>query len=246
MLAARDAGALEKVAGKVRGEGGQATVVACELARAEDRQRLVEAAEAVGPTQALINNAGIEIPLAIADQREEDIDRQIQINLAAPIHLTRAFLPRMLLRGRGAVVMVSSMSGKSATPYNGVYAATKHGLVGFTSSLRIELLGTGVHAGVVCPGFVAEAGMWSDTGLKAPAALREVRPQAVAAAVRKVLGGATEVLVTAGPIRPLLALAQLFPSLDARALRWMGVLRTLKNRAEVTGARLGRGASGQG
>ena len=69
-----------------------------------------------------------------------------------------------------------------------------------------------------------------------------MRPQAVTAAVRKVLGGATEVLVTAGPIRPLLALAQLFPSLDARALRWMGVLRTLKNRAEVTGARLGRGA----
>lgn len=233
VLSARDTAGLERVAAAVRAEGGQATLVPCDVSRAEDRARLVAAAEAMGPVEALINNAGIEIAVAVMDQREDDIDRQLGINLAAPIHLTRAFVPAMTKRRRGAVVMISSMSGKSPTPYNAIYAATKHGLNGFTSSLRIELRGTGVHAGVVCPSFVSEAGMWSDTGLKAPAAIKEVSPQKVVAAVRRVLDGEAEVLVTPGPMRPLLAIGQLFPSLDEKMLRWLGVLDTMKQRAEV-------------
>src|SRR5690606_4773710 len=95
-------------------------------------------------------------------------------------------------------------------------------------------LGTGVHVGALCPSFVADAGMWADCGLEAPAAMREVAPAKVIAGVRKVLRGAPEVLITPGPIRPMLALGQLFPSLDARVMRWMGVLRVLKRRAELT------------
>lgn len=239
VLVARDAVALEKVAAAIRAEGGQATLAAGDVSVASDRARIVAAAESVGPVEVLVNNAGIEIAVSVLDQHDEDIDRQLQINLAAPIALTRAFLPAMISRGRGAVVMISSMSGKGPTPYNAIYAATKYGLNGFTASLRLELLGTGVHAGVVCPGFVAEAGMWADTGVTAPAAMREVPPRKVVAAVRRVIRGAPEVLVTSGPIRPLLAIAQLFPSLDGRVLSWMGVIRTLKERARVIASRRG-------
>jgi short-subunit dehydrogenase len=233
VLSARDAAALEKVATACRAAGGEATIVAGDVSQATDRQRLVTAAEAVGPVDVLVNNAGIEIAVSVLDQREDDIDRQLQVNLSAPIHLTRAFLPGMLARRKGVVVMISSMSGKGPTPYNAIYAAAKHGMNGFTSSLRLELAGTGVHAGVVCPSFVAEAGMWSDTGLKAPAAMREVPPQKVVAAVRKVISGAAEVLVTPGPIRPMLALGQLFPALDTFVLSKMGIIRALQARAEV-------------
>lgn len=237
VLGARDAGALEEVAEVIRADGGQATAIRCDVSLAEDRRRLLAAAEAVGPVDVLVNNAGVETTVALIDQSDEDVDRQLAINLAAPIHLTRAVLPAMVARRRGVVVMISSMSGKAPTPYNAVYSASKHGINGLTASLRIELAGTGVHVGVVCPSFVAEAGMWADTGIKAPRAMREVPPRKVVAGVRKVLRGKPEVLVTPGPVRPLLALAQLFPKLDGAMMRWLGVLRALKERAAVTSSR---------
>jgi short-subunit dehydrogenase len=139
----------------------------------------------------------------------------------------------MLVRRTGTIVNISSMSGKGATPYNSIYAATKYGLVGWTASVRIELLGSGVHVGVVCPGFVAE-GMWGRTGLQAPAIMRAVSPAKVVKGVMQALGGAGEVLVTPGPIRPLLALRELFPSLEAPLLRATGIVRTLEQRARLS------------
>jgi short-subunit dehydrogenase len=140
-------------------------------------------------------------------------------------------LPGFLARRAGALVHVSSMSGKSPTPYNAIYAATKYGLNGFSSSIAIELEGTGVSTGVVCPSFVAEAGMWADTGLRAPSLMREVRPEAVADGVIAVIRGAQEVLVTPTPVRPLLALRELAPRLTGALLARMGVLATLEARA---------------
>ncbi len=234
VLAARDRAGLEQVAEQVLAAGGRATVVPCDIGAAADRQRLVEAASAAGPIDVLINNAGVEVPLSVLDVSPEDVDRQVTVNLLAPIHLTKLVLPGMVERRSGVVVVVSSMSGKSPTPYNAIYTATKHGMNGFVASLRIELLETGVHAGVVCPGFVAEAGMWADTGDKAPAMLPEVPLGKVVAGVRKVIDGAPEVLVTPTPVRPLLALAQLFPSLDGALLKRMGILSVLEQRARTT------------
>ena len=233
VLSARDAAGLEATAARVRAKGARAVVVPGDVTRAEDRARLVAAAEAEGPVEVLVNNAGVEIPIAILDQTEADIDQQVRVNLLGPIHLTRAMAPAMVARGRGVVVMVSSMSGKSPTPYNGIYTATKFGINGFAASLRLELEGTGVHVGVVCPSFVSDAGMWSDAGVPAPRAMREVSPAAVAKGVRKVIGGKAEVLVTPAPVRPMLALGQFFPTIDGPALRLLGVMEALKARSAV-------------
>lgn len=243
LLVARDAAALAEAADRVRAAGAEPVLVPADLGRAEGRAALIAAVRAEGDLHVLVNNAGVEIPVSVIDHRPEDIDQEIAVNLVAPLQLTRALLPEMVARGHGCVVMVSSMSGKSPTPWNAIYTATKHGLVGFTSSLDIELQGTGVHAGVVCPGFVAEAGMWADTGIQAPLALREVPLSAVVRAVRKVIAGQTEVLVTPGPIRPLLALAQLLPGLTPKVLGWMGVLDVLRDRARHTAEK--RAGSGQ-
>lgn len=105
-----------------------------------------------GPIDVLVHNAGVERPVALVDRTETGIDREIAINLTAPIQLTREVRPAMLERGRDAVVLVSSMSGTSPTPWNTVYAATNHGLVGLASSLRLELQGTGSTSGSCAPG----------------------------------------------------------------------------------------------
>jgi len=228
VLVARDADKLARVAERCRALGGKVEVVAADVSKAEDRARLVDAA---GELDVLINNAGVENTRRLADQTEAEVRAQIEINLVAPIELTRALLPGMIARGRGAVVNVSSMAGKGPTPFNSVYAATKYGLNGFSASLGVELHGTGVHVGVVCPGFVSDAGMWADSGAQAPAAFREVTPEAVVRAVLKVIFGSVEELVTPGPIRPLLALSQILPSLEGPMLRLMGVARVLGERA---------------
>ncbi|KIG14070.1 oxidoreductase, short-chain dehydrogenase/reductase family protein [Enhygromyxa salina] len=232
ILTARDADKLSELAAACERAGAQVSVIAADLANPDDRARLIESA---GEIDVLINNAGVEYTRRLLDQSDAQVHDQIALNLAVPIDLTRRVLPPMLARKRGTIVNISSMSGKGATPYNSVYAATKHGLNGFTTSLGLELHGTGVHVGVVCPGFVSE-GMWGRTGIRAPLALREVRPQKVAAGVMKVLRGAKQVLVTEGPVRPLLALVELFPGIEAPMLRMTNIVRTLERRADALDA----------
>jgi short-subunit dehydrogenase len=227
-LAARKATRLEAVRAACEARGVTVRVVVADVSVAADRERLVHEA---GDIDVLINNAAIEITRAITDQTDAEISAQIATNLEAPIQLTRLVLPRFLARRRGVVVNVSSMSGKSATPFNAIYSATKFGLNGFSGSLRLELEGTGVHVGVVCPSFVGETGMWADSGLRAPAMMREVKPEKVVQAVIAVIRGAPEVLVTPGPVRPLLAIRELFPGVDGAMLRRLGVTDALKKRA---------------
>jgi short-subunit dehydrogenase len=232
ILAARDRAGLERTADIVRAAGGRPVVVAGDIGNDGERRALVAAAEAEGPIDVLVNNAAVEIPVAFHEQTIEEIQLQLHVNLNAPILLTHLVLPAMLSRKQGCVVMISSMSGKSATPYNAIYAASKHGINGFVSSLRIELESTGVQVGVVCPSFVADAGMWADSGVKAPALMREVPIAKVVAGVRKVIAGQGEVLVTPGPVRPMLALAQLAPSMNAPILRALGISAILKKRSQ--------------
>ena len=75
--------------------------------------------------------------------------------------------------------------------------------------------------------------MWADTNVKAPLMMREVAIEKVVAAVRKVIAGTPEVLVTPGPVRPLLALSQMRPNWIPVILRWMGITRVLEERARV-------------
>jgi short-subunit dehydrogenase len=190
-----------------------------------------------------VNNAGVEVTLAVTDTTFEQIDTVIRTNLSAPIWLIKLVLPGMLAQRRGTIVTVSSMAGKSVSPYNAVYSATKHGVNGFTASLNIELEGTGVRAGVVCPGFVSSAGMWADTGEKAPRMMREVSPGKVAASVLKVIDGSNEALVTPAPMRPLLAAAELAPGLTKVVVKRMGIVRAFKDRAERAALQGGGGVT---
>jgi short-subunit dehydrogenase len=210
-----------------RCQGVKTVTVQCDVTSPEDLQGLVnEAKSGLGDIDILVNNAGVEITRAFTDTSIEEIDQILETNLHSAMRLTKLVLPGMMERGRGVIVNMASMAGKGPTPYNVTYSTSKAGMVGFTHSLAAELDGTGVEVSVVCPGFVSEAGMWSYRNRKAPFMLREVSPKQVSAAVLKAVRGQPEVLVTAGPIRPLLAVDQIRP----------GFLRWFVRRAGITDA----------
>lgn len=160
-LAARSAEDLERTRESLDVE--RVAVVAGDVTNEDDRATMVADAEAAfGPLDVLVNNAGIESVLPFSRYSEEDVHTLVTVNLDALIQLCRLVVPGMLERRRGHVVNMASLAGKGPVPYNTVYSATKHGVVGFTYSLRAELHGTGVTASVICPGYVAEAGMFAD------------------------------------------------------------------------------------
>ncbi|HZP56007.1 MAG TPA: SDR family oxidoreductase [Dehalococcoidia bacterium] len=233
VLAARSADRLEAVRRECEALGVRAISVPCDVTSRDDLHALVATAEReFGRIDVLVNNAGIEITAPLAEFSFDDIDNVIRTNLNAPIWLTKLVLPSMLARRRGVVVHMASMAGKSGVPYNSIYSATKHALIGLTESMNLELEGTGVRAGVVCPGFVADAGMWADHGGKAPALLREVSPEKVADAVLKVIRGSSEQLVTSGPVRPLLALGAMLPGMKTSMIRRMGLTSLMRGELE--------------
>jgi hypothetical protein len=121
-----------------------------------------EVARALGGARlaGLVNNAGIAVPGPLELLPAEDFRRQLEVNLVAPLVVTQAFLPLLGAdpAGRGApgrIVMVSSVAGRSAAPFLGPYAASKHGLEGLSESLRRELMAYGIDVVIVGPGTVA-------------------------------------------------------------------------------------------
>jgi short-subunit dehydrogenase len=167
-LNARSESDLEKTRGAIGTD--RVAIAPGDVSVPADREAIVAAAEnAFGPIDILVNNAGIESVLPFEEFRDDEIERVISVNLQAPILLTRLVIPGMLQRGQGHIVNISSLSGKTGPPYHTIYASTKHGLVGFTLSLRSELKGSGVSASVICPGYITEAGMFAEErGMEPP------------------------------------------------------------------------------
>ena len=160
--------------------GERADALPADLA---ERDAPAELARAAGAVDVLVANAALPASGRVEDFDPEQIDRALDVNLRAPIQLTRALLPGMLERGRGHVVLVSSLSGKVASPRSGIYSATKFGLRGFAAGLREDVESRGIGVTVVFPGFVSEAGFFADSGVKLPRWIGTRTPDQVAEAV---------------------------------------------------------------
>lgn len=100
----------------------------------------------------LVNNAAFHKRGPVAEQDPEDLARMVDVNLRAPVVLTRLAIPYIKDSGGGAVINVASLAGRVPAPGSAVYSATKFGLRAFTLALGEELRGTGVKLGVVSPG----------------------------------------------------------------------------------------------
>jgi short-subunit dehydrogenase len=131
----------------------------------------------------LVANAALPASGRLESFTEEEIDRALDVNLRAPMHLARVLVPHMTERGFGHLVFISSLSGKMASARASVYNATKFGLRGFSFALNEELRGTGVGATTVFPGFIRDAGMFADSGAKLPRGVGTRTPDDVAKAV---------------------------------------------------------------
>jgi len=113
---------------------------------------LPEAEAANGPVDVLVNNAGVQYLGAFAELDPADGERLLRLNVFTPLRLTRAVLPGMLSRGRGAIVDIASLAAIAPTPYMGYYNASKAALAAASESLRAEVGGSGVHVVTVYPG----------------------------------------------------------------------------------------------
>jgi short-subunit dehydrogenase len=227
VLAARGADALEKLAAELKPSGIKVAAIPANVNNAADRARLVaEAERVVGPTDILINNAGVEYAGRSVKLTEAEVTQTIELNLTSLILLTKLILPGMLARQRGHVVNHASMAGKVPPLGNSVYAASKAGVVFWSRAMRDELAGTGVSFSVVCPIYVSQVGVFARKHLTPPALTAEVPPQQVVNAFMTALErDRDEILVTKLPVRPLLALAALSTGLERFILRTFGVHR---------------------
>jgi NAD(P)-dependent dehydrogenase (short-subunit alcohol dehydrogenase family) len=115
---------------------------------------LDEVEQRLGPLDVLVNNAGIMPVTPLAEESAESIARQLDLNLRAVIHGTQDAMRRMVPRGTGHIVNVSSIAGRTGFPQLATYCATKHGVVGLSEAVRVELRGTGVEISVVMPSVV--------------------------------------------------------------------------------------------
>jgi short-subunit dehydrogenase len=176
-----------------------------------------------GAIDVLIANAALPASGELTELTEEQIDRMLEVNLRAPIALSRALVPGMIERRRGHLVFVSSLSGKAASPASSIYSATKFGLRGFALGVREDLRDHGVGASVILPGFIRDAGMFVDADIELPRLVGTRSPEDVAAAVIGAIErNRAEVDVAPLGLRVGASIASVVPQLAASVSRRLG------------------------
>lgn len=240
VVSGRREDALGETVDLLKKAGARAAAVPADLSQRGSVSDLVERAEAqLGSIDVLVNNAGVETIAAFTAVTPEELIQSLEINLVAPMLLTRAVAPGMLQRRRGHVVFVSSLAGKMGQAYVQPYAAAKAGLIALTQSLRAEYAGSPVGFSAVCPGFVLGDGMYQrmvDQGVRASRLVGETTVgDVVDAVIRAIRTDAGELLVNSRPMRPLLALAQLSPGLVERVAPRFGVSELFGRTAAARG-----------
>ncbi len=144
---------LEETARLVEEAGGEAQAVPGDVTDLGAREQVVQAAvERFGGLDVLVNNAGSVRAGRLENIDAEEIQSQIEVNLTAPILLTRTALSTLRESGDAAIVNVSSGFGLVGMPFYSPYAATKAGIAHFGEALRRELFGEGVHVMTIYPG----------------------------------------------------------------------------------------------
>jgi short-subunit dehydrogenase len=180
-----------------------------------------------------VSNAGLPGSGQLTDFTLEQVDRVLEVNLRAAVALTHALLPGMVERGRGHLVFISSLQGRAPTPGASPYVATKFALRGFSLALRDDLRPHNIGVSVIFPGFIRDAGMHADAGVKLPPGVGTRPPEAVAAAVfRAIEHNRAEIDVAPLTLRLGATFASLAPQTAAAVSRLMGSERIAAKHAE--------------
>ena len=218
-LTGRRVEVLEPLAQEVDGRAIEA-----DLALPDAPARLLEQA---GEVDVLVANAALPASGRLNSFSVEEIDRALDVNLRAPMLLAHTLTERMVERGSGHLVFISSLSGKAGAPGSSVYSATKFGLRGFGLALREDIVDKGVGVSLVLPGFIRDAGMFHESGATVPSVLGTKTPEDVARAVVKAIEhNRAELDVAPLPLRAGTLLASLAPGPIGTVQRKLGAAAT--------------------
>ena len=134
----------------------RALALVCDVANLESIQQTfahVKDTLGRGP-EILVNNAGIAESALLSNTTDDLWQRHLAINLTGSFYCMREALPEMLERGWGRIINIASIAGKTGAPYIAAYSASKHGLLGLTRSVALEVAAKGITVNAICPGYV--------------------------------------------------------------------------------------------
>ncbi|SHL01665.1 Short-chain dehydrogenase [Desulfatibacillum alkenivorans DSM 16219] len=154
---------VERTAREVRDQGGAATAAQVDVTREEDVKKIIDrTVQEYGRLDYYFNNAGISIAGEMRDLSLDDWRRVLDVNFMGVLYGSHYAYMVMASQGRGHIVNVSSLGGLLPFPVKGPYSASKHAVVGLTSTLRAEAARLGVKISLVCPGLIATE-IWEKT-----------------------------------------------------------------------------------
>lgn len=128
--------------------------LACDVSRYEMVEAAIATAEADGPIDIVVNNAGITRDAMLHKMSAVQWDQVIAVNLSSVFNTVRVLAPGMRSRGWGRIVNISSMTGQKGNVGQANYAAAKAGMIGFTKTIALEMASRGVTANCIAPGFI--------------------------------------------------------------------------------------------
>lgn len=218
VITGRRADVLSAAVEELRAKGGEVHGIAADVTSAEGRASMLEGARThLGGLDILVNNAGGVRAGRLEATTEAEIRAMVEVDLIAPILLTRAALPALRENGEGLIVDVTSAIALIGMPFYATYAATKAGLARFDEALRRELAGEGVRVITVYPG-ATDTPMMRTSRAGPEVGFSKEPPEAVAAAVVAGIAGDAFEVVRGGEVRAqMIALNRTDPlALDAR------------------------------
>ncbi|MEU9839231.1 SDR family NAD(P)-dependent oxidoreductase [Actinomadura sp. NPDC048032] len=225
VLTGRRADVLEPLAERL---GGRAIVA--DLA---DRAAAESLLDEAGRVDVLVANAALPASGLLSGYSIGEIDRALDVNLRAPIVMAKLAAAQMADRGRGHLVFVSSLAGKTASGHASLYNATKFGMRGFALALREDLRPHGVGVSTVFPGFIRDAGMFAEAGVTLPKGIGTRSPRDVArATVRAVERDIAEIDVAPLGLRIGARIGGVAPVLSAAVQRRAGGHRISRGLAD--------------
>jgi NAD(P)-dependent dehydrogenase (short-subunit alcohol dehydrogenase family) len=223
VTSARSADTLETAAEELRKFGGEVLAVPADVTQPEQVDALFEQAIArFGRLDVLVNNVGKSARGTALETTPDEFARLLELNFLSAVRCTRAAAPH-LVKTRGHLVNIGSLSGKSASRYLGAYSATKFALAAYTQQLRLEMSDSGLHVLLVSPGPIErdDAGhRYADQmqGLPASAAkpgggakIPRIRPERLAAEILRACRRRQPELIYPWLARVFIGLIQLFP-----------------------------------